>query len=185
MGMTLGKGKSCNMYVNIRSDKPTTSTTDGTVVEMYKTNFTIATKKYKNLAKALRFEMRGKKLMFLKVWWSSCLYVCYLSNSNITSVLVSCVYLLLSLLLSESEKNYKYVTQLCLCVSMYVCELAIYCVHYSSTTICPFTVKFYTHIAIYHGSRPPNFQTSRLKVKVGIRVLLIFDFWLELRQFLC
>ena len=122
--------------------------------------------------------MRGKKLTFSKVCWSSCLYVCYLSHSNSTSVLVSCVYLLLSLLLGKFKKIYKYVTQLSLCVCMYICESAICCVHYFSTTICPFTVKFYTHIDIYHGSRPPNFQTSRLKVKVRVTVLLIFVFWL-------
>ena len=42
MGMPLGQGKSYCKYVGISLDKPTTSTTNGTVVEMHKTNFTIA-----------------------------------------------------------------------------------------------------------------------------------------------
>ena len=132
MGMTLGQGKSYCKYVSIGSDKPTTSTTDGTVVEMHKFHHCC---KSKNAARTLRFEMRGKKLTFSKVCWSSCFYVCNLSNSNLTSILGSCVYLLFSLLLGEFEKFDKYLTQLRVCVCMYVCELVICCVHYSSTLL--------------------------------------------------
>ena len=76
MGMTLGQGKSYCKYVGIGSDKPTTSTTDGTVVEMHKTNFTIAESPKMALKRyALKWEEKSNVFESMLVIMFVCLFL--------------------------------------------------------------------------------------------------------------